>query len=647
MCGIAGIFNRNKQPVDFRILKSMSDTQRHRGPDDQSFVGFSFADESLVRIQEGETDREEISCHGGVGFNRLSILDLSLNARQPMVSPDRRVALAYNGETYNAFEFRACLEKKGHVFRSGSDTEILLYLYQEQGIEKLLELINGMFAFCIVDLALGKLFLARDHAGIKPLYWYDGGNTILFASEIKAFYRHPVFVPELNPENIDEYTLAGYTAHDRTLFKAVYQVPPAHFMEFSMDGRKLERYWEPDLSIKKLSDRSAPASALESVLQKAVKSQLRSDVRVGCQLSGGIDSSLVATFASSHFSRSMDTFSVIPENRGFSEEDYIEQVIEKTRSETHKVEITPRYWAENMGAATYHFDAPVSFVHTLAIKRLAEEASGCVKVLLSGEGADEVMAGYPEFYRQAFRQRHSAGILLGSKIPMFGRKTQRYFLPRLSARDFFIHIRSGNQKYGPSVKADINQAAFFARHGDLFPAGGDALKNNRVYDMRGRLVHLLAMQDRMTMAHAIENRVPFLDRNVIDFVFSKPSDLFLGIGSDPRTAESSNRFTKMLLKRVALNYYSEDFVYRKKIGFSQPLHDYMVFPQMKEMIHDLILPGIRRRGIFNHDFLFTSYKRMVEEPHGRNQHWLWFIFAFEIWAQMFLDNKIGFGKCRN
>ena len=639
MCGIVGIFNRNNRPVDVTVLKSMSDTQRHRGPDDQSFVGFSFADRNIVRVHDEEDKFENISCHGGLGFNRLSILDLSTNGRQPMISSNRQVTLAYNGETYNALNFRRNLKEKGHIFQSNSDTEILLYLYQEQGLEKLLELINGMFALCILDLTLGKLFLVRDHAGIKPLYWYKNGDTILFASEIKAFYKHPVFVSELNHENVDEYALLGYTANDRTLLKGVYQVPPAHFIEFTMEGQELKRYWEPDLSEKKAPDSREAASALESVLKEAVHSQLRSDVKVGCQLSGGIDSSLVTTFACPYFTDGMETFSVIPENRNFSEEKYIDQVIEKNQPDAYKIKITPQYWAENICAATYHLDVPVSFPHTLAIKKLAEEASGYVKVLLSGEGADELMGGYPQFCRHAYRQRHPVRIRLSSKIPISGKKTKKYFFPHLDENDFFICIRSANYKHAHSVKSDINDTAFFANHRNLFPDSGDSLKNIRVYDMRGRLVHLLAMQDRMTMAHSIENRVPFLDRNVIDFVFSKPSDQFLRAGDNPREVKSPHRYTKILLKKVASKYFNQDFVYRKKMGFNQPLHDYMVFPRMKEMIHDLILPGIKSRGIFNPDFLTISYQKMEGQPRGSNNYGLWFIFAFELWAQMFLDRR--------
>lgn len=640
MCGIVGILNRNNQPVDFHILQRMSDKQRHRGPDDQSLVGFSFAKKDTIRLNHKEKSHKRSGFHGGLGFNRLSILDLSMNGRQPMISNNRQVIIAYNGEAYNAFTFKKFLVEKGICFKSSTDTEILLYLYQEYGIKKLLELINGMFALCIVDLMIGKIFLARDHAGIKPLYWYTNGNTILFASEIKAFYKHPDFIAELNNEHVDEYAILGYTAHDRTLLKNVYQIPPAHFMTFSMTDQKITRYWEPDLSVKETGNLFADPDELESILKKAVSSQLISDVEVGCQLSGGIDSSLITTFARPYFPGGMNTFSVIPENSDFSEEDYIDQVIEKTESNAHKIEITPQYWVENICSATYHIDVPLSFPHALGIKRMAERAKDYVKVLLSGEGSDELMGGYREFYRHAYRQCYPGRIRLMSKIPFRGKRYRKYFLPHMSKNEYFIRIRSSHFNHAHSVKNDINDSVFFTNQQNLIPDNPDSLKNIRVYDMRGRLAHLLSMQDRMTMAYSIENRVPFLDKNVIDYVFSKPSEYFLQASNNPKEYKAPFRHTKMLLKKIAAKYYNSQFAYRNKIGFNQPIYDYMIFPQMKEMINDIILPGIRNRGVFNYDLISKTYKKMEKKSYRKHSRWLWSFFAFELWAQIFIDRKL-------
>lgn len=403
MCGIAGILNLNFHPVDFNVLKNMSDVQKHRGPDDQGFVGFSFKKNKILPINIRDRIIESTSFHGGIGFNRLSILDLSINGHQPMISQNEKVVIAYNGETYNAFQFKSDLKKKGFVFKSRTDTEILLYLYQQYGIEKMLELANGMFAFCIVDLELQKVFLARDHAGIKPMYWYKKGNTILFGSEIKSFLSHPKFEREINKNHIDEYLYFKYCAHNRTLFKGVSQIPPGHYLEISTDREKLIKYWEPKLNTYGSLSKKDATERLESVLKSSVKSQLISDVKVGCQLSGGIDSSMVTTYAQQYFNYYLDTFSIIFKDKKYSEEKYINQVIDNTKSISHKFDLTPEYFVKNVVSATWHMDVPIPIPQAVGIKRLAEGSSEFVTVLLSGEGSDELMGGYSRFYDLAYK----------------------------------------------------------------------------------------------------------------------------------------------------------------------------------------------------------------------------------------------------
>ena len=331
MCGITGILNLDFRPIDFRTLNRMSEMQKHRGPDDQGFVGFSFSQSRVSAVDINSNEIKTNSFHGGIGFNRLSILDLSINGHQPMISKDGKVVIAYNGETYNAFDFKNELEKKGYQFKSQTDTEVLLHLYQEYGIEKMLELVNGMFAFSIIDLELNKLFLARDHVGIKPIYWYKKGELFLFASEIKSFISHPDFHAEIEEKHVDEYFYYKYNAHDRTVFKDVKQLPPGYYLEVSMQGEKLVKYWEPDLTTRNSLSELDATKRLEEILKTSVKSQLLSDVKVGCQLSGGIDSSLVTTFARGYFNADMDTFSVIPE---------IKRILKKN--------ILMRYWKKQM-----------------------------------------------------------------------------------------------------------------------------------------------------------------------------------------------------------------------------------------------------------------------------------------------------------
>ena len=641
MCGIAGILNLNFKPVDFEVLKKMTDAQKHRGPDDQGFVGFSFKNNKILPISIQNGTIESMSFHGGIGFNRLSILDLSINGHQPMISQNEKVVIAYNGETYNAFQFKTDLMKKGFVFKSRTDTEILLYLYQQYGIEKMVELINGMFAFCIVDLESKKIFLARDHAGIKPMYWYKKGNILLFGSEIKSFLSHPEFESLINKNHIDEYSYYKYCAHDRTLFKGVSQIPPGHYLEISSNGEKLNKYWEPKLNNSCNLSKKDAIEKLDISLKSSVKAQLISDVNVGCQLSGGIDSSMITTYARQHFDAYLDTFSIIFENKKYSEEKYIDQVIANTGSRSHKFEMTSDYFVNNVVSTAWHMDVPMPIIQSVGFKRLAESSSEFVTVLLSGEGADELMGGYPRFYNLAYRINKPLMIYLYSKIPVKGQVIEKAFLPKIPVKDYFFKhrysIHFDDYRY---FRPEANPELLFNQHSKLFPDHNDLLKTARVYDMRSWLVNLLNIQDKMTMAHSIENRVPFLDKNVIDLVLSLPSDYFINSSNHPLGYKLPNRHTKTLLKKLAKRYYNNDFVYRKKIGFKQPGRDYFAHSKMIEFVNDLILPGIMKRGIFDHKKINKEWELLINSKDHYDTFLFWGFFSFELWAQIFIDKTI-------
>jgi asparagine synthase (glutamine-hydrolysing) len=640
MCGITGIVNLDFKPVQFDILKKMSDIQKHRGPDDQGFAEFSFQKETIDHINIQKKDSHSGLGHGALGFNRLSILDLSSNGNQPMISEDGKVAIVYNGETYNAFQYKPELINKGYRFKSNTDTEIILKLYQEYGIKKLLDLANGMFGFCIVDVRLKKIFLARDHVGIKPLYWFKYNNTLLFASEIKTFLMHPDFNAKIEKKNIDEYLFYKYNAFDRTLFKGVYQVPAGHFLEITQSGLTLKNYWTPETFSSKLN-KDQVLSQLEERIKISVESQLLSDVKVGCQLSGGIDSSLVTTFARKHFEANMDTFSVIPENKSFSEEEYIDQVIRLTQPAAHKFNLGPEYFFQNVVSATWHLDVPLPIPQTVGLKRLAEGATESVTVLLSGEGSDELMGGYVQHYNQAFKMKNENFISLMSKIPGKGNKIKNQYLPHISEEDYFIKYRAALplnefERFNPNANLD----AVWEQRRNLYPNNQNRLAQIRYYDMKTWLVNILNMQDKMTMAHSIENRVPFLDKNLINFVFSQSSDLFVKSDRNPFKYNSPNKNTKILLKKLANKYYSNNFVYRKKMGFNQPLHDFFAYPKMKELVNDLILPGIKTRGLVDYKKVETAWFISQNSKTSHHLNLFWLCFSLELWAQIFIDRSI-------
>jgi len=303
MCGLAGFVNLDGAPADAGIVAAMMRTISHRGPDDHG--------QALVSLRRGAIAADGSGADTGIGFHRLKILDLSEQGHQPMMNPSGTIALAFNGEIYNAFDFTAELEAAGFRFRSRTDTEVLLYLYERYGLDGMLGRLNGMFAIAIVDLRSHEVHLARDHFGIKPLYWTPAGSSVLFASEAKAFLAHPAFTAAIDEAHVDEQLAFRYVAGEASLLKGVRQLRPGHRLRITPDGVTTMRYWSiPDEIEKAPLTRSDAIDQLDDVLRRSVGAQLLSDVKVGCQLSGGIDSSLVTVFARAA-AGDIDSFSVV------------------------------------------------------------------------------------------------------------------------------------------------------------------------------------------------------------------------------------------------------------------------------------------------------------------------------------------------
>lgn len=637
MCGFTGFINFNNQPLNSHVLKQMTDIQAHRGPDDQGMVGFSLFKDPKVNVIDNETS-EFSHLHAGIGFNRLSILDLSKKGHQPMISHCGNYVLAYNGETYNALSFRNELIAKGHPIQSKTDSEVLLYLYIEYGIDRMLELLNGMFAFIIVDLKLQKSFIVRDQLGIKPIYLYKTSSVLMFSSEVKSFTKHPEFKAKLNTNHLDEYLLFRYCAHDRTLYKDVVQVPPGHYYEITKDEIKVKEYWSYKIVNEKSINLQDAIDELEATFRESIKSQLMSDVRVGCQLSGGIDSSLVTTFAREFFNANMDTFSIVFSDKKYSEEEFVNYVTNHTNSDSHRYQYSNQYAFENYFKTTWHLDQPISIPNTIGIKRLAQRAKENVTVLLSGEGADELFGGYSRYHDLSCR--YNMNLKGYSKVPIIGSKIQNKYDLSQTPEDFFVMSSSALSiedfkkfSIGNSLDRIIEQRK------ELFPTQGDLIKRASAYDLKTYMVDLLNRQDKMTMAHSVENRVPFLDRKMVELVASLPSELLVKKCIDIRHLNKPNTYTKHILKELAVKRFNTDFVYRKKSGFPLPVKDLFLKTQMNELIEDQLMPGIKDRGLFNYDEVSKIWNKTNKEFSKGDLKNLWMFFAFETWAQTFLDSK--------
>lgn len=586
MCGIAGFVNLDGAPTDAGVVAAMMRAVQHRGPDDRGQIRLSLRRGEIAGDAAAAADT-------AIGFHRLKVLDLSEHGHQPMVNPAGTIVLALNGEVYNAFDYKPELEAAGFRFRSRTDTEVLLYLYERYGIEGMLDRLNGMFAIVIADLRSHEIHVARDHFGIKPLYWTQAGASVLFASEAKAFLEHPAFTAAIDEDHVDEQLAFRYVAGEASLLKGVRQLRPGHRLRITPDGVTAMRYWSiPDGAATARLTRAQAVDQLDALMRDSVASQLLSDVKVGCQLSGGIDSSLVTMFAGARSGTGMDTFSVVFEDPKFSEDPWIAEAAAKAGVESHRVLFSEASFIAPLARATWHMDQPISHPNSLGIWLLAQHARERVTVLLSGEGADEVFGGYARFLRAREKT-----------VEAFVQATQ--FQPASKLR----RLRPG---------ADLEPA--LARRTAIFhEGGGDHLSNCLKYEMQTFLVDLLVRQDKMTMAHGVENRVPFLDRRVVEFARTLPAGYLVDNGG------------KVVVKDLARRTFDDAFVDRSKGAFNLPLSQYFRSVAFTELMEDQLLPGMTQRGLVRVPEVRELWRRSLSAPALTEV--LWIPVALELWAQ--------------
>jgi asparagine synthase (glutamine-hydrolysing) len=639
MCGFAGVLQLDGAPVDAAALERMRCLQRHRGPDDHGTRFFSLRRGASRGFRRGEVPGNPEQLEGGIGFNRLAIQDLSEHGHQPMLSRDGSVILAFNGEIYNAPELRHELQGAGIPFRGHSDTEVLLALHERHGLEGMLERSNGMFSICLVDLRAREVVLARDRLGIKPLYWAEFGGTLLFSTEVKSFLAWPGFPLELEESAVDECLLFRFCADEGHLLRAVRALRPGHYRRIGLAGASERRYWsvpDPDRPLR-ISFPEA-VEGLEARLERSVQAQLLADVKVGCQLSGGIDSSTVTVFARRHFDADMDAFSIVFEDARFSEDPWISRAANAAHADSHRYPMGAEYVIEHLERASWHLDQPINVPNSVGIYHLAERARSLVTVLLSGEGADEVFGGYNRFYYAATREAWRGWLPALRLLPGIGpRLARRYGDPReTDATRWFVGMQAyltGSQlaRLRPDARAD----PILERRRAIFAEGrGSYLANCMRYDIRTWLVDLLNRQDKMTMAHSLENRVPMLDHELVGWARSLPGDYLVSPVFRLRGARA--RSTKRVLKQLASRHFGEDFVYRRKVGFGLPLGAYYAHPRFAELMQERLLPGIEKRGLLQGDVVRRWWREGKADPKGRHQP-IWSAIALELWAQQFLD----------
>jgi asparagine synthase (glutamine-hydrolysing) len=633
MCGICGIFHFDRDtPVERDVLEVMNRSIVHRGPDEDGFY---------------------VSGNVGLAMRRLSIIDLR-TGQQPVTNEDGDLFLIYNGEIYNHEELRAELQTRGHHFRSRSDTETIVHLYEEYGHDCVRRL-RGMFAFSLWDARTRKLFIARDRLGIKPLYYRYAPEMFLWGSEIKAILAHPSVRAELNPVALPEYLAFGYLSGSETLYRGIEKLMPGQWLEVGESGQlRIESYWDVPQATTENRPERWYVDQYRGLLEQAVESHLMSDVPLGVFLSGGLDSSAVAALMTKIRRAPVETFSVGYDEQQYSELPYAETVAKHLGSIHHEVRVSRQEFFDALPKLIWHEDEPVVWPSSVALYFVAQLARERVTVVLTGEGSDETLAGYTRYpwtvwnarfdrvYRtvapQALR-RYMRHILASSDALRAGvrRKLEHTFLGRDGSSFVSFYFDNFYAAFSETDQTDLLAPDYRGSAGEAYrnvlayweQSSGDLLGRLLYTDLKTYLVELCMKQDQMSMAASIESRVPFLDHLLVEFATTIPARV-----------KTSGLNGKQILKAAVTDLLPDSIVYRKKMGFPTPIAGWLLGPQM-ETIEDLLLePRSLERGLFKQE----AVRRIFAEHRTRRRDHtdrIWRLLNLELWHRVCVEKELG------
>ena len=622
MCGIAGIINLDDQPVNETRLCIMRDKLRHRGPDGEGLW------------VEGPV---------GLAHRRLSIVDIAGGA-QPM-TVDGNAWLVFNGEIYNHPQLKPGLEAAGHRYRTRSDTETILHIYKDAG-EACVERLQGMFAFAIWDRQKQQLLLARDRLGIKPLYYAITDHHLLFASEIKGILASGYIRPALNEKVMPEYLATGFVSGEETFFRGIRKLLPGRTLTWSRNGNVRERrYWQlPADAPSDTRPLKQQAEELRQRLTDAVRSHLMSDVPLGLFLSGGIDSTGLAGLMAPMAGGRVKTFSVgFPEREG-NELAYARMAAQSIAADHHEVVITGEQFFHELPRLVWHEDEPIAFPSSVPLYFVSALASEHVKVVLTGEGADELFGGYNRY--RVTEWNHKLGRVYGRAVPSFLRNAMsrvigtlpwaaRRYLGRtflavdadarsLFFENFAFFDRSARDRILPgAASSDPFEEALHYFNG----TAGTLLDRMTHADLQTYLVELLMKQDQMSMAASVESRVPFLDHKLVEHVAGLPA------GSKVRGWQ-----TKLVLREALRDLIPPAIRTRRKMGFPVPVGAWLK-GSFNAIVDEFVTgPRATSRSLFDAEFVRTlaAEHRTGRVPRGAQ---LWQLINLEIWQRIFIDGE--------
>lgn len=635
MCGIAGIVARDRQPVDPDVLERMGTAMSYRGPDDSgTWIG-----------QSGPWSV-------GLAHRRLSIIDLTPAGHQPMPNEEGTVRLTFNGEIYNHLALRGELKPAGHKYRSHTDSETIIHAYEQWG-DKFVERLRGMFAIGLWDSSRRRLTLVRDRLGIKPLYYaMVGSNCLVFASEIKAIFASGLVSPELEASALPEYLQFGYLSDERTMFRHVRTLPPGYALTWDDEsGLVVGPYW---------ALRFAPVARPEPELQQTftdcfdevVRLHLMSDVPLGVFLSGGLDSSAIAAVAQRHTGGALKTFSIGFPEGCYSELPYARMVARHLDAEHHETVLTPGQFLESLPQMVWHEDEPLWTIASVAMYHVSKLAAQHAKVVLSGEGSDELFAGYDRYWFGALNERLGAvyahlphpfratvrHMLSHTVVPERARRaishtflTRDHNLEAIVLDNWFGIFTPAMQREfcSPSWVSALDAVDVYAGHRMHFgQAGGAGVVDRMLYmDIKTNLVELLMKQDRMSMATSIETRVPFLDHHLVELAATIPAAAKLGSFSGKR-----------LVKEAARHLLPDEIIRRRKQGFPVPFERWLrndFFPEVEAL---LLSDRALSRGWFRPEKVAALLDAHRTQRLNVDRQ-IWALLNLELWARIFLDEQ--------
>lgn len=626
MCGIVAVVNLDHRDVDRRRLADMRDVLRHRGPDGEGLY------------VEGPV---------GLGHRRLSIIDLSDNAQQPMSNEDGSVVVVFNGEIYNYLELGQNLKAKGHQFSSASDTEVILHQYEEDG-EACVNRFSGMFAFVLWDRRRRRIFAARDRMGIKPLYYYFSPIKLILASEIKAILEDPDVQRAIDPQALADYMFCGRTLGGKTMFRGIRELEPGHCLELNLasGSPQVTKYWSLHYNYNHARSDEAVQEELFHLLDQSVKFHCRSDAALGCHLSGGLDSSTVVALAARH-RPGLRTFSIRFTEKGFLDETHFARAVARhAGAEYCEGEPNSRDMAAWLPYLLWHMDVPMASQGGFAYFTASQLARRYVKVCLTGHGGDELFAGYPAqfqasfdrtdmFVRQTYSQRvtksplvqSSFKALLGTEITALYRRATDRFCRKKSLQDIWIQLHCNDV----SMQGRLFEAEFLESLDGYTPVSDyirpfhevetdQALDQCLYHDLLIYLPSLLHLEDRASMALSIESRVPLLDHRIVEFLSTVPPE-----------QKIRGLVPKRLLRQTASKLLPPEVWERKdKCNFPVP-DNFWASTEMKDFTKAvLISPESISRGFFRPEALKQAcqYGDMT-----------WPLINVELWFKLFIDQN--------